>query len=480
MRQLFDNLASARIAVIGDLMLDVYLQGEVERISPEAPVPVVRLSSERAVPGGAANVAANVAHLGGRVCLVGVAGRDDAHATLARLLDAHGGIDRSGIVLAEDYPTVRKTRLMGHHQQIARIDQERREPPPAEVQDEVIRNAVVALDACDVAILSDYGKGALTERVLTAVLAHAAATAKRVVVDPKKRDLGAYKGASLLTPNRHELALATGRPCETDAEVGEAAAVAHRLSGADVLLTRSEKGMSYFPVAGEPIHLPTVAREVFDVSGAGDTVVAVLALSFAVGLSVPDAMKAANHAAGIVVGKVGTALVSAEELFIDLAVDGEHDIQDGRLLDIETLSVLRAYWRKRGLSVGLTNGCFDLVHPGHVALIRQAAESCDRLVLALNTDASVRRLKGPSRPVQGEAARAEVVGALKGVAVTVLFGEDTPLELIRTLLPDLLVKGADYTEAAVVGADLVKAAGGKVLLAGLVPGHSTTRLIAGR
>ena len=314
-------------------------------------------------------------------------------------------------------------------------------------------------------------------RVLRAILDHAAGTGKRVIVDPKRRDMAVYRGASILSPNRAELALATGHPCETDAEAAAAAAIVHRLTGADVLLTRSEKGMSYFPAEGSPVHLPTVAREVFDVSGAGDTVVAVLAIALAVDLPISDAMKAANHAAGIVIGKVGTALVSRDELLIDLAVEGEHDVQDGRLLDWPTLSALRGYWQKRGLSVGLTNGCFDLLHPGHVALIRQAAESCDRLILALNTDASVRRLKGSSRPVQSEGDRAAVMGAVKGVAAVVLFDEETPYELIKTLHPDLLVKGSDYTEETVVGADLVKAAGGKVLLARLIDGKSTTKLI---
>ena len=480
MQQFFDNLASSTVAVVGDLMLDVYLQGEVSRISPEAPVPVVRLISERAVAGGAANVAANIAHLGGSVHLVGVAGPDEALASLSHLLRREGRIDISGIVIDAQSHTTKKTRLLGHHQQIARIDQERQTDPAADIQDAVINRAIAALDACDVAILSDYGKGALTARVLRSILDHAAKTGKPVIVDPKRRDMTVYRGATIISPNRAELALATGHACETDAEAQAAAAIAHTLTGADVLLTRSEKGMSYFPAHGDPIHLPTVAREVFDVSGAGDTVVAVLGVALAVGLPMSDAMKAANHAAGIVIGKVGTALVSHDELLVDLAAEGGRDIEDGRLLDLPTLSALRGYWRKRGLSVGLTNGCFDLLHPGHVALIRQAAESCDRLILALNTDASVQRLKGPSRPIQNDHDRAAVIGAVKGVAAVVLFDEDTPYEIIKALQPDLLVKGSDYTEETVVGADLVKASGGTILLAHLIDGKSTSSLIARR
>ena len=478
MRHTFDDLARARVAVIGDLMLDVYLQGEVERISPEAPVPVVRLASERAVAGGAANVAANVAHLGGRVDLVGAAGPDEGFATLSRLLDGHGDIARERVVVDARCRTTRKTRLLGHNQQIARIDHEDRGPLPEAVDAAVAERAAAAVAGADIAILSDYGKGVVSDRLLAAVFAASAASGKRVIVDPKRRDLSAYRGADIVTPNRAELTLATGHPCETDEEARAAAAIAIGLCGADILLTRSEKGMSYFPVHGEPIHLPTVAQEVFDVSGAGDTVVGTLALCLAAGLPIAEAMRAANHAAGIVVGKVGTALVSREELLADLAADGGADVEDGRLLGLDDLVALRAWWRRQGLSVGVTNGCFDLVHPGHVSLVRQAAGACDRLVMALNTDASVRRLKGPNRPIQSEAARAEVVGALKGVAAVVLFDQDTPLELIAALQPDLLVKGADYTEKTVVGADIVKASGGRIMLARLTPGQSTSSLAA--
>ncbi|MGI3900956.1 MAG: PfkB family carbohydrate kinase [Janthinobacterium lividum] len=474
---LVQNLAQIRVAVIGDLMLDVYLQGDVERISPEAPVPVVRLASERSVAGGAANVAANVAHLGGRVDLVGAAGPDDGFAALSRLLDRHGGIARDRVVVDARCRTTRKTRLLGHNQQIARIDHEDRGPLPDEVETAVAERAAAAVAEADIAILSDYGKGVVSDALLRAVTVQAAASGKRLIVDPKRRDLSAYRGASIVTPNRAELALATGHPCESDEDARAAAAIAIRMCGADILLTRSEKGMSYFPVDGEPIHLPTVAREVFDVSGAGDTVVGVLGLCLAAGMPIAEAMRAANHAAGIVVGKIGTALVSREELMADLAADGGGDVEDGRLLDREGLVALRAWWRRKGLSVGFTNGCFDLVHPGHAALIRQAAGGCDRLVMALNTDASVRRLKGPTRPLQSETARAEVVGAMKGVACVVLFDEDTPLELITALQPDLLVKGADYTEETVVGAEVVKAGGGRVMLARLVPEQSTSRLV---
>jgi D-beta-D-heptose 7-phosphate kinase/D-beta-D-heptose 1-phosphate adenosyltransferase len=479
MQGISERFAAARVAVVGDLMLDVYIEGEVHRVSPEAPVPVVRLTSERAVPGGAANVAANIASLGGTVTLVGVAGRDSAFAQLSEELQRVGRVDLATTVFDDSRGTTTKTRLLGHRQQIARIDRETLRPIAPEIETQLIERACAAIDGCDIVILSDYGKGVLTDLVLQRTLAYAQAVGKRVLVDPKRRDLSAYRGASIITPNRAELALATGQPCETDEEAEEAARLAHEICGADVLLTRSEKGMSYFARSGDSLHFATIAREVFDVSGAGDTVVAVLGAALAAGFPLVEAMKASNHAAGLVVAKIGTATVSCEELVMALHGGAQAlDVEDGRLVTLDELMRIRAFWRANGLTVGVANGCFDLIHPGHVSLIRQAAAASDRLVMALNTDASVRRLKGPTRPVQTETARAEVMGALKGVAAVVLFDEDTPYDLIKALQPDVLVKGADYTEELVVGADIVRARGGTVLLAALTPGQSTTRLIS--
>ena len=473
-----DGFDDARIAVIGDLMLDIYVQGDVERISPEAPVPVLRLTSERATPGGAANVAANIAALGGAARLVGLAGGDAGFQRLRGLLDAIGRIDLSGTVLDAARATTTKTRVVGHRQQIVRIDRESVEPVPAALEDALIEAGRAAIDASDLVIVSDYGKGVFSDRVLAATLGHARTSAKRVIVDPKRRDLSAYRGATIITPNQAELSLATGLPCRSDAEAERAAREARDVCGADILLTRSEKGMSYFPFEGATIHLPTVAREVFDVSGAGDTVVAAIGLALAAGHPLQEAMRIANHAAGIVVGKFGAATVNREELLQEMQDSARRgDIADGRVLTRAELVAQRAFWRREGLTVGIANGCFDLIHPGHISLIRQAAAACDRLVVALNTDASVRRLKGPTRPVQNEAARAEVMGAVKGVAAVVLFDEETPLALIAAVAPDVLIKGADYSRDEVVGAEVVAKAGGSVLLAELTPGRSTSRLL---
>ena len=479
MNDYLDSLSGVRVAVIGDLMLDCYLHGEVSRISPEAPVPVMRAVSEKAVPGGAANVAANLATLGVQVALVGLCGRDEARDQLFACLASIGQVDCTRVVASADRRTTKKLRIIGARQQIVRIDHEDVVPFDAEVERACIEAATDAIDAADVAVLSDYGKGFCSDLVIRAVIEHTARTGKQILVDPKRRDLTAYRGVSILTPNRKELSDATQLPCETDEEAALAVAKAQEACGADILLTRSEKGMSFFPRGGEPIHLPTVAQEVFDVSGAGDTVIAVLAAAMGGGLPVIEGMRLANHAAGIVVSKVGTATVTRDELAASLSVDEEASpIDDGGCLSLKEAVALRWRWSTERLTVGVANGCFDLLHPGHVSLLDQAARSCDRLIVALNADASVRRLKGAHRPVQDERARATIVGTIKGVAAVVLFSEDTPVELIRALQPDVLIKGGVYTRDRVVGADVVEARGGRVVLVDLVTKQSTTRLVA--
>ena len=474
-----DSFDRLRVALVGDLMLDCYMTGDVNRISPEAPVPVLHVRSERAVAGGAANVAINLAALGVAVSVVGVVGEDEPRWQLIRALTACGDCDCSGVIATPDRQTIRKLRIIGAHQQIVRVDLEDVRALDAETEERCLAAARFAIDDADVVVISDYGKGVCSDAMLRGVIEHAVAAGKPVIVDPKRRDLSAYRGATILTPNRAELAAATGLPCESDEETTIAAAAAQAASGAAILLTRSEKGMSFFPAdGGKPLHMPTVAQEVFDVSGAGDTVVAVLAAATAARVPIADAIHMANHAAGIVVSKLGTASVTREELFAALAADrASPSLNDGRLLTRDEAVAQRWAWAREKLTVGIANGCFDLLHPGHVALIAQAAGHCDRLIMALNGDASVRRLKGPTRPVQSEQARAAVMGAIKNVAAVVLFDEDTPLELIDALQPDVLVKGADYTEDRVVGAAIVRARGGRVVLAELSPGHSTSRLV---
>lgn len=478
MTSYLDLFPARRVAVIGDMMLDCYVEGSVSRISPEAPVPVLLVKSERAVAGGSANVATNLATLDIHVSLVGVVGTDGAHRQLFELLKACGDIDLSGVMLVDERQTIRKLRVISAQQQIVRIDQETDEPLHPDLEDRLIVAATKAIDAADIAVISDYGKGVCSDRLLAAVFAHAQSVGKPVLVDPKRVDLTAYRGATIITPNRNELSAATQLPSDTDEEALIAATRAQQLTDAHILLTRSEKGMSYFAAGEPPFHLATVAQAVFDVSGAGDTVVAVMAASLAAGVPMHEALRMANHAAGIVVSKLGTATVSRDELAESLAADSASpSVDDGRLLTREALVTQRAAWARERLTVGFANGCFDLLHPGHVALIHKAAEHCDRLVLALNSDASVGRLKGPTRPIQDEVARAAVIGMIKGVAAVTIFDEDTPLELIQAIEPDVIVKGSDYTEDQVVGADIVRRRGGRVFLADLLPGQSTSRLV---
>ncbi len=479
MLPVLDRFASCRVAVIGDLILDCYLHGSVSRISPEAPVPVVRSLAEEIVPGGAANVAANIATLGGLVDIVGPTGMDSARDNLIERLHALGAVDTSGMIAVAGRPTTRKLRVLGARQQIVRVDEEDTSPFDCIVEERLLEAAIDATDRADVVVLSDYGKGALSTRILREIIDRCNATQKKVLVDPKRLDLSANRGATILTPNRQELTAATRLPCETDGEAQLAAAAAQEASDANVLLTRSEKGMSYFPVSGASIHLATVAQDVFDVSGAGDTVIAVLAASLGSGLSILESMKLANHAAGIVVAKVGTACVTPDELRASLASElASVSVNDGRHIGREQAIAQRWAWAREKLTVGFANVCFDLLHPGHVSLIRQAAATCDRLIMALNSDASVRRLKGSSRPIQNEESRAAVMGAIKGVSAVVIFDEDTPLELIQALQPDILIKGADYSEDKVVGAEIVRARGGRVVLAELSAGQSTSKLVA--
>lgn len=471
-------LRTARVAVIGDVMVDHYVYGAVQRISPEAPVPVLHVAGERHVLGGAANVAANIAALGGAVRLVGVVGADVAADQLRRLVDALGGIE-ADFAVSPAHETIIKTRFLGDRQQIVRVDRETRAAYDTSAITALVAAVERAVAACDVVILSDYGKGALGDAVLAATFKGARAAAKPVIVDPKRVRLAEYRGATVITPNRRELETAVGLPTETDAEAAAAAAQAIAESGAAILLTRSEKGMSLFRAGAAPVNLPTQAREVFDVSGAGDTVVATLGCALAAGAPIETAMQLANAAAGVVVGKLGTAVCTPEELMQALAA-GSGDFDDTPApipASWDEAATRRAAWRAQGLTVGFANGCFDLLHPGHVALLQTAAAQVDRLIVAINSDASVSALKGPDRPVQTEAARAFVLAGLKGVDLVTVFGEPTPLELIARLVPDVLFKGADYTEDAVVGGDVVKAAGGRVALIDLVEGHSTSALV---
>ncbi|MBB2204861.1 D-glycero-beta-D-manno-heptose-7-phosphate kinase [Gluconacetobacter takamatsuzukensis] len=471
---MINDFTFGRVAIIGDLLLDCYIHGSVGRISPEAPVPVLLRAHQTAVPGGAANVAMNAATLGCSVTLVGLVGQDESAEALRAVLVGTPGIDIAGIVADPDWTTITKTRVLSGRQQIVRIDDERIELPTEATRSRLIEAARIAIDKADVVVCSDYAKGVLTDDVLAAVIAIASARGVPVIVDPKRKDFSAYRGAFLVTPNRNELAEATGLPLRTDDEIEQAVRVVSAQFGGNVLVTRSEEGMTLFRREGQVTHVHAHKSEVYDVSGAGDTVVATVASVLSAGQDLETAVVIATSAASIVVSKLGTATVSRAELSAALMAEMK---ESGATVALGRASAIIDEWHHHGARVVFTNGCFDLVHPGHIALIRAAAGHGDKLIVAINSDASVKRLKGASRPLQDEQARATVIGALRDVDLVVVFDEDTPLETIQALRPDVVVKGADYQEHEVVGGDFVKSYGGSVVLVDLISGRSTTSIV---
>jgi D-beta-D-heptose 7-phosphate kinase/D-beta-D-heptose 1-phosphate adenosyltransferase len=472
-----DRLAGARVAVIGDVMLDRYVHGEAERISPEAPVPVLRVREEVEMLGGAGNVLRNLAALGARAACLAAVGEDADGERVADLLAREPGVTPY-IITAAGRTTIRKTRFVAGGHQLLRVDRERVEPLPAAAERQAVQAVESVLGGAKAVIVSDYGKGLLSASVIAGILAAAARLKIPALVDPKGRDFAKYRGAALVTPNRKELAEATDLPAATDAELEAAVrAVRERAGIATVLATRGAQGMTLLDEAGAVHHIAAEAREVFDVSGAGDTVIATVAAALAAGLPLIDAVRLANCAAGIVVGKAGTAVAHPAEIRAALERQ-ERRVAEDKIAARAAAVERTALWRRRGLRVGFTNGCFDLLHPGHLHLLAQARAACDRLVVGLNSDASVRRLKGNGRPVQAEAARATVLAGLADVDLVTVFAEDTPEALIAALRPDVLVKGADYTVETVVGGEFVKSYGGRVVLAELLPGHSTSATVA--
>jgi len=467
------RLARASVLVIGDAMLDRYVYGHVRRVSPEAPVPILAEERELAMPGGAGNVVRNLTALGAAAAFISVVGDDQAGSDLTGLIGGQPNVEPWLLVEGGRTTTV-KTRYIANGQQLLRADREQVGPIAPHLAERVLRIARDAMAATSLTVLSDYRKGVLSGGLSAQLIAAAHQAGRRVIVDPKGSDYTIYAGADVITPNRGELGEATHMPVETEAEIVAAAqALRERHGFGTVLVTRAEDGMSLIDAA-EVQHFPAEAAEVFDVSGAGDTVLATLAAGLAAHLPMAIAARLANIAAGIVVGKVGTAVTHEADLLAAISPRG------GALRKIVTRQAAAEQmerWRHRGWRTGFTNGCFDLLHPGHVHLLEQARAACDRLVVGLNSDASVRRLKGLARPIQPEAARAAVLASLASVDLVCIFEEDTPEALLTELRPDVLIKGADYAIEEVVGADLVRRWGGRVMLAELVPGHSTTATV---
>ncbi len=469
------RFGDATVLVVGDFILDRFVNGVIERISPEAPIPVLHGRGEMLAIGGAGNVVSNIVSLGAAAIPVSVIGNDQAGENVMRMLKELG-VDTRGLARDRDRITSSKSRFSALNQQVLRFDEEEIKPMGDTERVTLIRHFREALQRADIVILSDYGKGILLDGVAGQLISICRDAGKPVLVDPKGRDYAHYAGATAITPNRKELGEAVGRAVFADDEIVAAARELISANGFEfVVATRSEKGMS---VVGphDAWHVATQAREVFDVSGAGDTVIATFALAMAAGADRVVAAFMANAAGGVVVGKRGTARLTVEELTGAL-FRSHGPVHQNAILDAAAAARLVATWKAEGLSVGFTNGCFDILHAGHVSLLHAARSQCDRLVLGLNSDASVRRLKGPSRPVNDQHDRACVLAALASVDAVVVFEEDTPLALIEALLPDILVKGADYTIDAVVGADVVQKAGGRVVLVDLVAGKSTSGTI---
>jgi D-beta-D-heptose 7-phosphate kinase/D-beta-D-heptose 1-phosphate adenosyltransferase len=458
----------ARVLVLGDIMLDRYWQGPTSRISPEAPVPVVKVDEIVDRPGGAGNVALNISALGAAACLRGYTGDDEMADSLQDML--HGAGVQCLFERESGRPTITKLRVISRHQQLIRLDFEETDVLQ---HDTSLENGLQKhLDQCGALILSDYAKGALQDPGPIISAARAAGVA--VLVDPKGTDFARYRGATLLTPNLHEFEAVVGS-CPSEQElVARGESLMSELDLGALLVTRGEHGMTLLRPGEDEMHLPARAREVFDVTGAGDTVIAVLGAAVAAGESLPHAVALANIAASIVVGKLGTAAVSAPEL--RRAVQSDQGSERG-VVTLEQLQIAVADARSQGEKVVFTNGCFDIIHAGHVGYLEQARQLGDRLIVAINSDASVRRLKGKGRPINRQDRRMAVLAGLEAVDWVVCFEDDTPEPLLRALHPDIVVKGGDYDRKGVVGWEIVEAYGGEVAVLGFLDNVSTTAIV---
>jgi D-beta-D-heptose 7-phosphate kinase/D-beta-D-heptose 1-phosphate adenosyltransferase len=468
MKVTLPDFRRAGVLVVGDVMLDRYWYGPTSRISPEAPVPVVKVDTIEERPGGAANVAMNIAALGAASRLVGLTGIDDAARALgARLSAVNVTCD---FVTVATHPTITKLRVLSRNQQLIRLDFEQgfEDVDPAPMRERIQQ----ALPAAGAMVLSDYGKGALARVQEMIQLARAAGVP--VLVDPKGTDFGRYRGATLLTPNLSEFEAVVGHCRDEDELVSRGMRMIADCELSALLITRSEQGMTLLQPGREPLNLPTLAQEVYDVTGAGDTVIGVLAAALAAGRPLEECCFLANAAAGVVVGKLGTSTVSPIEL--ENAIQGRSDAGFGVMTEDELRQAVNQA-RQRGEKVVMTNGIFDILHAGHVTYLANARRLGDRLIVAVNSDESTRRLKGESRPVNPLAQRMIVLGALQAVDWVVAFEEDTPQRLIAEILPDMLVKGGDYRPEQIAGSEEVWANGGDVRVLNFEDGCSTTNII---
>lgn len=475
LKHLLDRAGGIKALVVGDLIYDEFVWGEVTKVSPEAPVQVLDWQSSHTAPGGAANVAYNLATMGVDVTLVGVVGQDDQGLAMKNKLKA-AGIDTLGVIADPNRPTTHKVRFIAHAQQILRMDREQRrdvDRPLADLIGRAIREAIPHVEGV---IMSDYLKGVLTEEIIQLTIAEARSHGKRVIVDPKGRRYESYRGSHIITPNIKEVEEATGVSLESEDDLRRATAILfEQVECENVLVTRGKEGMSLFHQDGSSVHIPTQAREVFDVTGAGDTAVAVFGLGVFAGAPLEEAARLANIGAGIVVGKVGTSVATKEEI-VEYLEEG-YFYSARKILSLDEASKLVRLARGKNQTIVFTNGCFDLLHAGHIMMLHRARSFGDMLVLGLNSDESVRSIKGPQRPIVGQEDRAKIIASLDCVDYVVIFDELTPEGLIKELVPDVLVKGGDYSLDEVVGREIVEEAGGRVELVPALEGWSTSDIV---
>jgi len=459
------------ILVIGDLMIDHYLWGGCERISPEAPVQVVDIARETTVLGGAGNVINNLVALGAQVSVAGVIGDDDNGKELLSMLSSIG-VSSKGLILKHGRKTSKKSRVIASNQQILRYDNESKEAIDKMCERSIVSYVIDVIDGCDIIILSDYGKGVITDAVAGGVIAAAKAASKKVLVDPKGKDYRKYRGAYLLTPNKKEASEATGIVINDEKSLQKAlVSLKENCSLECSMITLSEDGIAIYDRSMR--RFPTVAKEVYDVTGAGDTVIASLSFALSCGYTIDEAAPFANHAAAVVVGKIGSATVTLGEIE-EYESSLHQSTSDMHIKTKEEIYTLAERLKKEGKKVVFTNGCFDILHVGHVKYLQEAKSYGDVLIVGLNSDSSVRELKGPTRPVNSEADRAYILAALESVDYVVVFSEETPHDLIQNIAPDILVKGGDYQGKKVVGAEFA----GELRLVQFVDGKSTTATIA--
>ena len=471
-----EELRKGRVLCIGDVMLDRFVYGNVERISPEAPIPVFHILSDAVMLGGAGNVARNIAGLGGKTRFISVIGNDQAGRNLTNQIGKLENLD-ARLITDTSRKTSIKTRYIASGQQMMRADEETVSPIGDDIKRMVLDSALTGIENFSALVLADYGKGVLCSGTAGELIQMARLKKIPVIVAPQGSNYDNYMGATLVTPNRKELGDATGLPTSNTEEIVAAAARLARKSGIDaVLATRSHDGMTLVQNTHNYKHFQAEAKEIFDVSGAGDTVVACIATAISAGVSMENAVVLANTAAGIVVGKVGTAVAYMEDLTNALQQRG-YSANQTKIGDLPFALDRVKFWRNQGYTVGFTNGCFDLVHPGHIAVLRQAKAACDKLIVGLNSDTSTKRLKGNDRPIQEENARAAILAALEYVDLVVVFEEDTPTVQIDALRPEVYVKGSDYDIDQIPEAKLVENYGGKIVLAEFADGYSTTETI---